>query len=173
MRLDELFDLPAERTESTDHAYAALGRAITVATRFEAHSRALAYLLGIRLADQPLDEQTMLDIYSAIWQKKLAHHLNSLVTGLKLGDDVDQTLQSARKARNYLAHEYALGLPGSLRQDDDVPRMIHTLRSHVDSLAKGDLLVSLLSQQLTNEELPPPQFASSWPATVAQWVCDI
>ena len=42
------FDFDIARTEFSDAAYAAIGRALTFATRFEANCRALAALIGVQ-----------------------------------------------------------------------------------------------------------------------------
>ena len=44
------FDFDTTRTEVSDAAYAAIGRALAFATRFEANCRALAAVIGLREA---------------------------------------------------------------------------------------------------------------------------
>ena len=47
---DLVFDFDIARTEFSDAAYGAVGRALAFATRFETNCRALAVLIGVREA---------------------------------------------------------------------------------------------------------------------------
>jgi hypothetical protein len=70
---DLLFDFDTTRSEFSDAAYAAIGRALAFATRFEANCRALAALIGVREAMKArgASDGESLDISSSVLRRNI------------------------------------------------------------------------------------------------------
>src|SRR5262245_16998601 len=101
------FDFDIARTEFSDAAYAAIGRALTFATRFEANCRALAALIGVREAMKArgtLDGESVDDLFERLtqeyWQvRRLRHHETAVALYEKLPQDLRAVLRTGRQAR--------------------------------------------------------------------------
>src|SRR5688500_7119998 len=124
MSSHDLFDLPTERTEFSDAGYAAFGRSLVFATRFEANCRALAVLMGIKDRTQAqrndstlLDDEEFRKLVAALWKKQLFHQIQALNTSVHLTNDLRTVLNAAREARNYLAHDFGLGAQHEIETD--------------------------------------------------------
>ncbi len=175
MRLDELFPYPAERTEFSDAFYAALGRAVAFCTLFEANCRALGSLLGIRAraASEPSIQDMLDDVVRELQKRRLVHHLDAIVTRLGLASGVRETFRIAREARNILAHEFAVGVERDVETDLGRTHRLAELERLVRQVASADVLVCLLGQFISKEDLPSAAFVDSYPARVSLWVCDV
>src|SRR5918992_1505572 len=97
----EILDTPAERTEFSDAVYSMIGRALAVASRFEASCRALALLLGIRQSSPPgsfsLTRPEDLDLLiSEIRKRQLFRQIESVVLHLNLPDEASRLFHAAR-----------------------------------------------------------------------------
>jgi hypothetical protein len=70
---DLLFDFDTTRSEFSDAAYAAIGRALAFATRFEANCRALAARIGVREAMKArgASDGESLDISSSVLRRNI------------------------------------------------------------------------------------------------------
>jgi hypothetical protein len=103
---DLLFDFNIARTEFSDAAYAAVGRALAFATRFEANCRALAVLIGVREAMKDRsapDRESVDDLFEGLtqeyWQvRRLRHHETAVALYKKLPQDVRAVLRVGREA---------------------------------------------------------------------------
>ena len=179
MSSHDLFDLPTERTEFSDAGYAAFGRSLVFATRFEENCRALAVLLGIKDRTQAqrndstlLDDEEFRKLVGALWNRKLFHQIQALTTSLHLTNDLRTVLNAARKARNYLAHDFGLGIQHEIETDGGHAQRLDDLGNQITTLATADMVVCLLMLHLTHEGLPSSQFISEYPSRIKEWVCD-
>ena len=174
----EILNTPAERTEFSDAVYSMSGRALAVASRFEATCRALAILLGIRhQSSSPgsfsLTQPEDLDLLIAeITKRRLFRQIESVVLQLNLPDEASRLFHAARDDRNFVAHELAMGIEGSLRSDHQVSELKSDLAVRVRRLALADLAICLLMLIETREALPTLQFISGYADSVTKWVCD-
>lgn len=156
------------RSENSDSFYSALGRALVVATRFEASARALSTLLGIQASPGVLDSpQEVEQLLEQVRKRQLGGNLRAL--GFT---DADTDMESAREARNAIAHEAALGLDRCL--DALTVPQVASLRTWLGQLAKtvavGDCIVCTLLSALTHEPGLPAALQQRYLAAIADWV---
>jgi hypothetical protein len=174
----EILDTPAERTEFSDAVYSMIGRALAVASRFEASCRALALLLGIRRQSSSpgsfsLTRPEDLDLLiSEITKRQLFRQIESVVLHLNLPDEASRLFHAARNDRNFVAHELTMGIEESLQSGHQVSDLKSDLAVRVRRLALADLAICLLMLIETQEALPTLQFISGYADTVTGWVCD-
>lgn len=162
-----------ERTEWSDAHYAAIGRLLTLAQRFETVAKTMSLYVGLKKNRSLIDADSALDEFAEKLRKlPLAKHLSDL--GLD-ESSIGMILRAARRARNEIAHVLTLGLD---RRLETVPQAkIESLKEDLESfavtLAEGDRVLSYLASVSTKEHLPSPRFLDEYPARVAAWVCDL
>ncbi len=165
------FDIP-ERTQFTDDGYAVLGRALAVATEYEGNCRALAALLGLKAEPKLLDDKKMLNEFCEfVWRRRLNTNIDALKGKLKLRDEVVSKLHVGRDARNYVAHEAAVGARRILENDGERKHLVEELSEKLRKLAEANLIVLVISQAITNEPIPTAQFLQTYPEQIVGWVC--
>jgi len=174
----EILDTPPARTDFSDDVYSTIGRALTVASRFETSCKALALLLGIRKQDpasgsfsltRPEDLEALI---AEISKRRLFQQIESVVARLKLPEEATRLFHAARNDRNFVAHELTLGIDRLLESDQRVAHLKEDLAVRVGRLAMADLGVCLLLLMETRESLPTLEFISGYAETVKRWVCD-
>ena len=178
---DFLFDFDIDRTEFSDAAYAAVGRALAFAARFEANCRALAALIGVREAMKgrsASEGETVEDLFDRLtqeyWQvRRLRHHETAIVSRYKLPKDIRGSLRVGRAARNEIAHEVTLGIAAEIEIEEGRNRLLESLRNIVAKLADADRIVCVLMHLYTQEPLPTVAAFEEFPKRVIKWVCDI
>jgi len=178
---DLLFDFDISRTEFSDAAYAAVGRALAFATSFEANCRALAALIGVCEAMKvrgASDSESVDDLFDRLtqeyWQvRRLRHHETSVVRRYKLPEDVRGILRVGRAARNEIAHEVTLGIAAEIETEEGRSRLLESLRDIVAKIADADRIVCVLLHLDTQEPLPTVAAFEEFPTRVIKWVCDI
>jgi len=173
-----LLDFPSERTEFSDEGYAALGRALTYATAFEANCRSLSSLghLKTRLPEilqtYPQGTDVLPMIVGEIWKKQLHHHIDKILKHHEWTEhsDVVGLLTRAREARNEIAHEVALGLPIDIETDAEQSSFLDRISILVEEIANGNLIVEITMLLETREEIPTPSFLAQYPKSIVLWV---
>lgn len=106
---NQIFD-NFERSEFSDEIYAVIGRAITIAARFDASCKALARSPFVRVAiatKSALVESEFEDLLSKIQGKY--KNLNRAIDSLGVTGTAEEIMTRARECRNELIHEAALG----------------------------------------------------------------
>ena len=175
MNPDIFFD-NLERTEWTDRHFAAIGRALALASRFDKGCSALARLLGLKYGGvgSPSTDEFQ-DLADTLRRRQLHQHVASIAKFLGSDASVLNTLNEARKARNTVAHELSLGVEQWLsRLHLHLPEhLLEALPGIVRPLAEGDRLVSILLSLFTHEPLPTERFLEQYPEALVKWVCDI
>jgi hypothetical protein len=178
---DLLFDFDTARTEFSDAAYAAIGRALAFATRFEANCRALAAVIGVREAMKALgasDRESVDDLFERLtqeyWQvRRLRHHETAVALYEKLPQDVRAILRIGRQARNEIAHELTLSIAAEIQTEEGRGTFLRLLRSAVAKIADADRIVCVLAHLETREPLPTGAAFEDFPKRVVEWVCDV
>jgi hypothetical protein len=178
---DLLFDFDTDRTEFSDATYAAIGRALTFATRFEANCRALAALIGVREAMKARsvpDGESVDDLFERLtqeyWQvRRLRHHETAVALYEKLPQDVRAILRVGRQARNEIAHELTLSIVAEIQTEEGRSTLLQSLRSTVAKIADADRIVCVLAHLETREPLPTVVAFDEFPKRVVEWVCDV
>jgi len=166
----DIFMNEFERTKWADAHYAAIGRALTFATRFEALCKTLNIMLGVKENRSVLESEDDIRAFvDRLHKRRLAQHISSIVGN---ENELKDILEKARLARNEIAHDLALGLDRSIDSlpESAVQHLMERLKELVKTLAEADRIVSLISSVLTNEHLPVPEFLKNYPRLVEQWV---
>jgi hypothetical protein len=154
--------------------YVILGRAFTLATRFESNCRALAMHLEIRqspemLAEPPEKQAAML---ADIAKKKLVQHISYVAKYLVRlpGVDVEGLLQRAREARNTMAHEMAVGVIDMFRHEQNADAFVEWLKPFVEDIALADRVVCVALTVLNRDPLPNAEFLARYQSRLTGWV---
>ena len=169
----EIFMDDFERTELSDAHYAAIGRLLTFASRFEAVAKGISLLVGLKKKRSLIDSDSALNEFIERLRKMpLARHLSDL--GLDEGS-AGMVLLAARRARNEIAHTLTIGLDRCLDRLSREQRVefVQRLEELAVSLAEGDRVISYLASVSTSEHLPSPNFLNEYPVRVAAWVCEL
>ncbi len=162
-----------ERTECGDSHFAAVGRLLTLATRFERICKTITVLVEINNDTSLIDSEQKLESFiSKLYRMDLAIHLTSF--GFD-DNSVSTILTNARLARNKVAHVVSIGLDGCL---DEVPKQkIFDLNAQIlelaSQIAEGDKVISFAMSLLTNEVLPTQMHLKSYSNRLVDWVCEL
>jgi hypothetical protein len=176
------FEFEETRSLFSDEAYAAVGRALTFATRFEANCRALAAMDGfvqiirnrpIGPASEDFDE-ALARFAAEYWEvRRLRHHAQSITLRYKLPPDLRRVIQAGRKARNIVAHEMTLGIPIEVETDLGRRGILGRLRELTRALAEADRIVVLLIHVENDDPLPSIDRYDTYVTRAEVWVCEI
>ena len=167
-------EFPRERTDFSDANYAAIGRALAYATSFEADCRALSSLLQIKtthLSTQDTDS-AFVSAVAEVWSQRLCQHIELVSKHWHFPANVAGTLKQAREARNEITHDITLGISHTVETDAGRTDILSTITQLVRRIADGYIIVELASLVETHERLPTPQFISTYPSRIVEWVTD-
>lgn len=162
-----------ERTEWGDAHFAAIGRALVFATRFESLCKSLNVILGVKENRSVLEsEDETQSFVNRIHKRCLAEQISSIVGKI---EDLKDILDKARRARNEIVHKLTLGLDRCIDSllETDVKYLMERLQELVVILAEADRIISFISSLETNEHIPSPEFLKNYPEKVREWVTNI
>lgn len=165
-----------ERTATTDEVYAAIGRLLTLATRFEAHCKSLATLAGVMaeadVADVIASGGDELDVlFKKIAGGKLFAYIKKIQERTGLPDDYAGVLHQARNARNDTAHSLTIAFEDSVDPCD--PAVMKSIREYATLLARADFYVAVMLDMF-NEVPPVGSFLivlNEYIDRLVAWVC--
>lgn len=161
-----------ERSENSDEIFAIIGRALVIATRFDLTCKALARAADLKLhafygtiSDEDFDDlaEKVLKKYST---------LDKSINRLCLPHDLSTILHDARKARNEIAHDLAIGMEGCLDAKVNMQDFLGTLSVCIKKLAHGDALTSMLLQQFNGDCSIHPKFINTYVNRISHWVIE-
>jgi hypothetical protein len=159
-----------ERTEHSDALHGVLGRALVIATRFDAMCKAAALQIEFRGATDLGDEEGRSLLLDRIAEKHRT--LNSSIKVLGLPKDVSILLHDANRARNAVAHDLAKGLTGCLDTKIDGASLIEEVSELMFDIAYGDVVICQIIGQLNGESSPRADIVSTYVERVIRWVAD-
>ncbi len=172
--VNQLFD-NFERSELSDEIFGIFGRALTVATRFDASTKILARFPLFKLA---IVHRSILsdDEYNQLIQNvtKKYSNLNRAIESLKLNDNINDLLTRARESRNELVHESTLGfIEGfdSLNQQE-VSQLLEHVKVLVLNVIKGEILISTIISIHNNEPISHYQCSDEYKSKYVSWVME-
>ncbi|HIF9261832.1 TPA: hypothetical protein ACX6Q5_001087 [Photobacterium damselae] len=131
-----LLPMPTNCEEITK-SYALLGRALAYATEFESNCRKLAHLSDVIKSESDYSFQVYLLLNSGTLHKKI----RSISFQYELPKHAEETIHSARKARNNIAHSVAIGHKDLLISSDGRSYFRATILGIMDSLIEGNQMV--------------------------------
>jgi hypothetical protein len=164
-----------DRTEFSDQIFAIFGRALTVATCFDASTKTLARLplfeISI-LAKHTLDD----DAYEKM-VKKVSNkykNLNQAIESFQCDEDIEKILHQARESRNELIHEATLG---ALNGFDHIGSLeLFNFLNHIETLVlkiiKGEALISTITTIHNKEPVTDYPFSKEYENKYVAWVME-
>ena len=167
--IDLPFELP-ERTRTLDSLYAALGRALIVASAFESNCKTLAFGLGIRSQANLLQDSAAFD---AIVEKTSKASLNAAINNIdKSIGDTRGILERGRIARNALAHDSCFIFNGHVTGGEIGRNFEAWLGNPVEDIVIANYTVLLLMGvlKLLEAGLPNWSIVQSYPKELTEWI---
>jgi len=162
------------RDEETDKLYAVLGRALTLATRFEDKCESLAKLVALRQNSKIYAEpfETRVKFVKKIEEKTLGQHIRKFLPSFEQIPDIsiEELFKRAREARNEIAHKVALGVEHTFADPQDRGTFFGHLTVLVQAVAIGDRIASIALSDLNGDPIPTAEFLSKYHENVAEWV---
>jgi len=161
--------LPIREPELLEQFFSAVGKALYLATDFEAKC---CYVLRMaKLAhhwEETGDASATMALAKVLKDKMLCATINELkgFSEIKVAD-ID-LLEKAKDARNYIAHECAvvgLAVPAKF-----IHEQIERLRTQVVVLAGGDNVVSRWVYEIEEKEPAPRDIQRTYVQRVEEWV---
>ncbi len=169
----DIFITDFERTENTDELHAVLGRALIIATRFDAmcEGAAIAFEMKTGLAEQVASGEADYEEYVS----KIAENyrnLNKNIESLSFVGDITVVLHDARKARNRVAHELAKGLTGCLDTKVKEDDLLQEVADVIMDIAYGDIAIALTISAFNGDSVPTKQSMASYKDSIVRWVTE-
>jgi|SRR5579864_5841039 len=186
------FVIPSSWNNRCDAFFAAIGKALAVATLFEASCRSLHLSVVLRdilsqaaddgMSKLPpiLESRSAIKTYLNAQGKKLASHV-SLVRQyldhkhleIDILSQITDVLDKARIARNDIAHRASLNFNEWYVDQESMDRAILFLRERVETVVLALQLLSMMLPLLSpipNSPPPPREEFDAIPATYQAWV---
>lgn len=172
--INQLFD-NFERSEFSDEIFSIFGRALTVATRFDASIKTLARLPLFKLAI--VSRSTLSDDeYKQLVQNvsKKYSNLSRAIESLKLNEDISDLLTHARESRNELVHEATLGFIEGFDSfnEQELFQLLDHVKGIVLNVIKGERLISTIISIQNNEPISNYQFSHDYESKYVNWVME-
>jgi len=184
--MNDIYDIPPSKGNESSYAigiYAIVGKSLTLATAFEKNCKALA--AGLKLKRNPelfREENSLNKVVEGIDKETLCKTLYGFLGNLEetLCDRKEVALikeavvifEEARKHRNYIAHELAVGLMSRSEGDSILVEFKEDLRRRITELALANLIICTVMSKFSNEPILTPEHGSTYPDKVTRWVLD-
>lgn len=170
MNLD-IFITDFERTENSDELYAILGRALVIATRFDAMCEAAAIILKIK--ENPFPILFMKDDAYKVYVSEILSKYRTLSKNIKslgLPEDISGILHNARKARNTVAHELSRNFTGCLDTKIDENDFIQEVSKLIMNIADGDIAISVIISLINHDPVIRDELIQFYKDNIVRWV---
>lgn len=155
-----------ERTIESDAVYAVLGRALAYATEFENNCRALAHLFDI----ENTKDEFSYEVYRLVKSGTLHTKIKLLVDEHGLPVWVEEKIHSARKARNFIAHEAAGDHKRMMSSKQSMKSFETTIMQMAGEIADGNQIVLDVTRMLKDGKRGHGSDIVAYSFAVASWV---
>lgn len=169
-----------KRSLYRDQYFAALGRAVSFATRFENNCRLLCELVELKYPKSKsvsrvslLTEENIALLCERVEKWQLNDYIQKAVSRLALHTSIDTALRAAREARNTLTHESAIGIEDTINESEEDDLFLDHLGQLVRPIAEADIVVFVILAKETHEPIPRLDYLRSFADRVVDWVCKI
>ncbi len=167
-----------ERTQFSDEAYGSLGRALSFAAEYESNCRALAVILGLKMADKEanrlLSDDERGQLVDLLWKRRLSDHIKDVIGKHKtLPDDMRDFLTKARLSRNTIVHDLSNELRGVFETGEGRSQLLKQLGKQTAILAKANFLIGFLLAIATNEPPPRIEYLNKYVQHAVLWVTEV
>lgn len=161
-----------ERTENSDEIFGVMGRALVIATRFDSMCKTLARAIDLKFPAL-LQRISDSDFESLIEKSKKKYStLDKSIKKIELSRDLFVILDDARKARNAVVHDLAIGLEGCVDTKLDEVGFLSEVSKCIFDLARGEVLISNLIQVFNGEEPMRSDRILAYRDGVVSWVIE-
>lgn len=174
--MNDFLECP-ERTQFSDEAYSALGRALFVCQEFESKCRGLALFFTTIRAHRmgeanPAEDREFQAFVSELWKRSLGTNVKILrIYGLP--KSATRALHKAAGARNRVAHDITHGIHRRIEGTAGRAAFLNELAKRVRAVADADLLVGVLIQSVNRDAFPTPAFVINYSNKVVKWVTEV
>lgn len=161
-----------ERTQQLDEFFLAIGKALCLASTFEAKCTYILRIINVteyhKNGGQLSDKKALSEVLKA---KLLGRAISEIRGFPDFSDKEIKLLERARDARNFIAHEGAnLGWPLSCVTPRTLRNSLSRLGVEAESLAAGDNLVSRWVFEIEEKEPAPKLIQRNYPEWVQEWI---
>lgn len=164
------YHMPRE-PELLDEFFLALGKALYLASRFEAKCRWVLQIGSMAThLDAGGDWEAALELARALEGRRLGAAIKGLANLSEIGKEEIAELDRAREARNAIAHSLGNLGPVSSISARTLAEQKDTLRQEVAALIAGDNLVSRWCYEIEEKEPAPREIQKLYPAWVSTWL---
>ena len=170
----DIFFFPRYATDLPILYFAAAGKVLDLASRFESSCRTVSTMMSLRLSGPSIleSDESLQMFTNEIWRRRLNSHVSTISSRLREEADLFRVLNAARSARNTVAHELTLGFESWTRNVDSAKSFRTTLRECARTLGEGERVVAVLGTLLTHEELPTGRTLDELTEEYVSWVMD-
>lgn len=163
--------LPLKEPELLGVFLSAAGKALYVANSFESKCKSVLYLaqLSCHLEDTG-DLDASLRLLKARKRTMLGYTIGNLKAFPILQEGDVSTLETAKEARNFIAHEGADVGPLFSVTAEKLRRQLQQLRLQVRLLSAGDNLVSSWLYEIEEKIPAPARIRDKYPGLIEGWV---
>ncbi|MCB1706562.1 MAG: hypothetical protein KDI17_16970 [Halioglobus sp.] len=161
-----------ERTENSDEIFGIIGRALVIATRFDSMCKTLSQAVELKM---PTLLRGISDSdFDSLVEKALkkSSTLDKSIKNIGLPDSVAVILHDARKARNAVAHDLAVGLEGCVDTKIDESGFLTEVSEYLFDLVHGEVLISILIHEFNGEDPIRPEFIPAYKDKIVRWVIE-
>lgn len=154
--------------EVSNTACLMLGRALYVASSFEDDCRSLAFVLKVREL-QPEDDEFFTMLSKAVLGR-LFDVQTLIARCTKIKENYVELLQTARVARNYIAHEASNDCERLLKIPSGFGQWRNILASKLQEVVLGKIIVAVLLSRNSAEVMPTQEVIDTYPKMIESWV---
>ena len=171
---DQLFN-SFDRTEYSDEIFSIIGRALTTATRFDSTCKTLARIPLYKISLFTKHELSSNEYDQII--KKISNNyknLNRAIKSLKLNENIETVLTSARESRNELIHETTLGIGEGFDNMDnvDLSNYLNQVKKLAHQIIKGYVLISYIISMHNKDSAAEYLLSESYENKYLNWVME-
>lgn len=163
--------IPPKEPEKLDALFLAAGRALYLANEFESKCR---WVLLIDVMETHYkatgDASATVELARAVKQEMLGTTIRKLHECTEFTSGDLETLERARDARNYIAHDSTQVGPLSSASTETITKKLSQLAITVQALIAGDNLVSRWIYEMSEMEPAPSEIQQAYPSWVLEWV---
>lgn len=161
-----------ERTENSDEIFGVIGRALVIATRFDSMCKNLARAIDLKFPAllRGISDNDFDSLVEKVLKKSST--LDASIKNLELPDEISVILHDARKARNAVAHDLAVGLEGCIDTKIDKDSFLREVSEYMFDLAHGDVLISILIHEFNGEEPIRSELIPAYKDEIVRWVTE-
>lgn len=159
-----------ERTENSDEIFGIVGRALVIATRFDSMCKTLSQAIDLKISTlyQGISDADFESLVEMVLKKSST--LDKSIRNLGLPDSASVILHDARKARNAIAHDLAVGLEGCVDTKINETVFLKEVSEYIFDLVHGDVLISILMHEFNGEDPIQSDLIPAYKDKVLRWV---